>query len=509
MNLMEGPEWSEQGIMQRAGRYPLRVEVPVLRAIDLLVPGVSAVTRYVRYYALYAALGAHAAEHDLDGVASLRLLRRSEVILAGVSRLYDDPDAWPGMAHAVDDVRHSLDGDVLHIGAAARMDGDQRYSPRRSGFWEQYRGPCAVLGTTVSEDDGPRPGRHACPPEVTALFAPLWHAADADVLDGARLEALAPLAMQAAEYPEARWMRELFTATSNGRHDPEEWGPDDHRRRATFRILGRSVHLHGGDATFGWEESVKSAVAFGHEAETDPVLRRVDNLLGWRGLLLRNYSVSAWRRLWAALVRSIGSADGEADRSLDELRAWLADPMPAASLRACLAELPDTMADGQPAPAERRLLEAPDWRDPLVNVKLLLVGGLRSGELKGEARTTFLGTQHDILNPLWVARLIDDFADRPMRDLAVRLVDDMLAQARRVALAKTRPDANGRMKVFSRVHERGGRYYKTGDEGDGDIGTRLHQAGDFSEQLGLLEYDADAETASLTPLGAELLEVAQ
>ncbi|TYB42515.1 hypothetical protein [Actinomadura chibensis] len=35
-------------------------------------------TRYVRYYALYTALGTHAAEHDLGGAACPRLLRRSE-----------------------------------------------------------------------------------------------------------------------------------------------------------------------------------------------------------------------------------------------------------------------------------------------------------------------------------------------------------------------------------------------------------------------------------------------
>ncbi|TDB85674.1 hypothetical protein E1264_20415 [Actinomadura sp. KC216] len=506
---MVGPEWSQRGIEQRAGRYPLRVEAPILRAIELLVPGISSVTRYVRYYAFYAALGAHSVECGLDSAASLRLLRRGEVVLAGVSRLNDDPYGRPGMAHAVDEVRASLDGDVLHVGAAAEMDGDQAYSTRRSGSWDTYLGPSAVLGTAVNEDGAPRPGRHACPPEVAALFAPLWRESGADVLDGARLEALAPLAMQAPERPEVGWMRGLFTATRDGRHDPEEWGPDDRRRRATFRMLGRAVGLHGGDAAHGWEECVRSAVAFGHEAETDPVLRQVDNVLGWRGLLLRNYSVGAWRRLWAALVRSIGSQDGEADRSRDELRAWLADPMPATSLRACLDELPATMAGGHPAPAERQIMQDPDRRDPLVNVKLLLAGGRRAGELSGEARTTFLGAQHDILNPLWVSRLIGDFADRPMRDLAVRLVDDMLAQARRVALAKTHPDANGRMKVFSRVHERGGRYYKTGDEGDGDIGTRLHQAGDIAEQLGILEHRPDDETASLTPLGAELLEVGE
>ncbi|MEV5827948.1 hypothetical protein AB0L25_20495 [Spirillospora sp. NPDC052242] len=140
-------------------------------------------------------------------------------------------------------------------------------------------------------------------------------------------------------------------------------------------------------------------------------------------------------------------------------------------------------------------------------MKLLLVGGLRAKQLAGEARTTFLGAR-DILNPLWMRGVIDDFADRPMRDLAERLVDDMLAQSRRVALAKMRPDKDGRMKVFSRVHERGGRFYKTGDEGDSDIGTRIHQTSDLAHQLGLVRVTADG-TAEITPLGESLLEVTE
>ncbi|MFI0445368.1 hypothetical protein [Actinomadura sp. 6N118] len=60
MGSMERPDWSCRGIEQRSGRYPLQVEGPVLRVAELLVPGISSATRYVRYYALYAALGAHA-----------------------------------------------------------------------------------------------------------------------------------------------------------------------------------------------------------------------------------------------------------------------------------------------------------------------------------------------------------------------------------------------------------------------------------------------------------------
>ncbi|WP_051301453.1 hypothetical protein [Actinomadura rifamycini] len=507
MSLVDGPGWSASGLEQRAGRYPLRVEAPVMRVAELLVPGVTSQTRYVRYYAFYAALAAHAAEHQLDADACRMLLRRGEAVLAGVSLVHDDPDGWPGMAHGADETKSSLGVGLPTARVADAEDADHRYSSRAWGFWEQYKGPSAVLGTVGDEGGALRPGRHACPAEVVELFAPLLRAAERDVLDGARLDALAPLAMQAPDRRETAWMRGLLTATRYGRHESREWERDDRRRRDTFRMLARALMLHGDEFDRGWEHCVRSAVAFGGEAETDPVLRDVDGVLGWRGLLLRNYSVSAWRRLWAGLVRSMGSDGGEADRTRDELCDWLMAAMPDESLRSVLDGLPDTMSGGHPAPAERHVLAGADRRDPVVNVKLLLVGGLRAKQLAGEARTTFLGAR-DILNPLWMRGVIDDFADRPMRDLAERLVDDMLAQSRRVALAKMRPDKDGRMKVFSRVHERGGRFYKTGDEGDSDIGTRIHQTSDLAHQLGLVRVTADG-TAEVTPLGESLLEVTE
>jgi hypothetical protein len=171
--LVEGPDWSVQGLEQRSGRYPLQVEAPVLRVVELLVPGISTVTRYVRYYALYSALAAHAERHDLDNVACQRLLRRCEVVLAGLSLAHDDPEQWPGMAHGVDRVRLSF-GDDLNLGPVAGMEDKERsYSPRAWGFWAQYGGPNTVLGTVSADDGALCPGRHACPPVVGELFAPL------------------------------------------------------------------------------------------------------------------------------------------------------------------------------------------------------------------------------------------------------------------------------------------------------------------------------------------------
>ena len=98
-----------------------------------------------------------------------------------------------------------------------------------------------------------------------------------------------------------------------------------------------------------------------------------------------------------------------------------------------------------------------------------------------------------------------EFLDRPLRDLAVRLVDDLLAQARRVALEKMRPDQNGRLQVYSRIHQRNGRYYKTRDEGDAAIGTRLEVAAGIAVQLGLIDL-ADDGAAAVTDLGFAVLE---
>ncbi|CAM5735676.1 hypothetical protein SALBM311S_03964 [Streptomyces alboniger] len=105
-------------------------------------------------------------------------------------------------------------------------------------------------------------------------------------------------------------------------------------------------------------------------------------------------------------------------------------------------------------PVEREL-QRQGGDAPMTNVRLLIVGALRSreGHLPDDVRAVFLGRQRrsaEFLDPTWIDGLINDYIDRPVRDLAARLVDDMLAQSRRVALAKLRTDpATGGLKIFS------------------------------------------------------------
>ena len=82
----------------------------------------------------------------------------------------------------------------------------------------------------------------------------------------------------------------------------------------------------------------------------------------------------------------------------------------------------------------------------------------------------------------------------------------MLAQAMRVARSKMRWDRSGMLMVYSRVHQRNDRYFKTREEGDSEIGLRLEQLGSFLEQLGLIVQDEDCRR--LTPEARSLLEAA-
>jgi hypothetical protein len=58
--------------------------------VATLMPGVSTLTEYARYYSLYWALADYAERRDLDGVACQQTLRRAEVLLALVTRLIHD-----------------------------------------------------------------------------------------------------------------------------------------------------------------------------------------------------------------------------------------------------------------------------------------------------------------------------------------------------------------------------------------------------------------------------------
>ncbi|GAA4565709.1 hypothetical protein GCM10023176_14420 [Micromonospora coerulea] len=496
--LVEGPDWCEPGLLARAGRYPLAVEAPVMAAVDMLVPGVSTVTRYARYYSLYWALAAHAEDVGLDRDACRRLIRRAEVGMARISQAYDESDHPLGLAHGVDALAR-LGPDAGAEFSVADATGSRSYSPRAWGFWSQYNGPSGALGTVTMDGGALRPGRHPCPLRITEMYAPLIAAAERGAGLSLPSAALGRLSLQQDEdTPDLEPLGGVLSATVGGRHDPEAWTGDDRTRRATLRILARSWQLNPDADT--WMAAFAAGVAYGSAAREDPLLAGEERTAAWRGVVLRHHSVGAWRHLWAALVNEVRDAE---NASRGHLHEWIAGQLPSGAVAHFEAGLPSVVdGHGDPVPAEDALLD--DDAGVVTDVALLLLGARRLDSLTGLTLRTFKGRRPTYLDPTWVAQLRREFAQRPVAELGRRLVDDMLAQSRRVALRKVVINSDGTISLFSRLHERNGLYFADSSEGSGNIGLRVHQLAEIAVQVGLLTPDPEEP---VTPLGRQLLEV--
>ncbi len=178
----------------------------------------------------------------------------------------------------------------------------------------------------------------------------------------------------------------------------------------------------------------------------------------------------------------------------------MADPLPDETVDAFVAGLPPVVdGTGRPVDAETAVAEQSQRSPVEQHVAVLLLGARRVGTMDGKARAAF-DNARAYLSPVWVADQIAEHSARSVRDLARALVDDMLAQSRRVALRKTVLTGD-RMRVFTRLHERNGFYTAGSREGRGNVGLRIEQLAALAIQVGLLS----PTDGLLTERGADLL----
>jgi hypothetical protein len=498
-----GPLWADPGLDSRGGRYPLAVEAPVMAMIGTLIPGVSTLTTLVRYFTLYWALAAFAEEHQLDTATCHTMVRRSEVALALASHAFSSEPR----AHGVDRVIAILNnGDPAKLTPHARTS----YSPRAWGFWSQYAGPSVALGTVTTHHGALRTGRLACPPAVRAMFQPLLRTVAERDYPVESVDAPIELAPDQTDTPDLPAFADVFTAALSSSQVSSDWTGDDRTRRETLRLATRAVQLS--PAAPAWTDAMRQTLAYGDTITTDPVFtaeQTADRALAWRGVLLRHQSVGAWRSLWAALVEHVRAAKGTADRAA--LHEWITAELPATTVDGFLAQCPRPVGpDGHPAPAEDELLTRHRGdHGPLIvaDLAILLIGGQRLEHLTGRARAAFLGygsqSRGQFLDPRWMTYRHHEHAGRSLQELGRTVVDDMLAQSRRVALRKLQVGRDGRMTLFSRLHERNGRYFAEQPEGSGNVGLRIDQVHQLSQQLGLATTQPDRTV--ITPYGQRLL----
>lgn len=506
---VDGPQWCMPGLDVRGGRYPLAVEAPVLRMVDRLVPGVSTLTELSRYYSLYWALAEHSDQNDLDVTDCKTLLRRAEVGLALTSMW--DPDSTAlvsgrsnmhGVSRIASNMGKGLDG--------LPGEGPSSYSPRAWGFWSQYSGPSVVLGSVALQDRALRRGSVKCPAPVSELFGPLVHVCSQRPVEKDDLSGLPNLGAMDSASPDFDPLRRLLVGEPDLRTELSGTG---RTRRTAFQLIARSAQLSGGRPTSSWSTLVRDVVVYGSHLDCDPFLSAGDandKFLAWRGTLLRRSSVGAWRWLWSALVSHVHEA--ASPLPVHDLYEWIRESVDEIPLERFLKSLPATRdSSGYLAPAEQQISTLlHDGQGVQWAIATLLLGAQRKDELDDRvALEAFRGGSRrgdrEFLSPSWVAGRRDDLRGVSLRDFACALVDDMLAQSRRVALRKMIVEA-GHLVVFSKLHEREGFYFATGTEGSGNVGLRLEQLGGIAEQLGLVSV-SDNGVRAVTDLGRESLRL--
>lgn len=415
--MVTGPAWTQLGLRPASGRNPLGVERHVTALAAELVPGVITVTPHARYYSLHGLVADEVAQRELPVEQAQSLLRRCEVVLAAVSWTHHTAQPTPlGKAHGTDALANRMTAGAVDL-AQASLPEPPGYVGNKWGFLAAYRGPEIALGV-LAQNVVPTPGARLESEAVRAALGDVLELAAGEVLDVGQLDDVTHLCLcQMAEAADGAWLSGVLC-----RPDTDERSALD--RRHTIQLMARVIETHDIDHV---GRDLRCALAFGDFLTTDEVAGRIPIGAAWRGVLLRNYSVGAWRRLWARLVNQMTGAVLATDVA-DEF----ADHLPDGTVGRFVHELPTTTTtSGASAPAEESLR---DYNDPeaLVSreVGILAVGARRVAELTGLTKEAFVGRPGTEFGPIWMTHRLASSRVEPMRDFGRQLVVDMIDRAR-------------------------------------------------------------------------------
>ncbi len=396
---MSGPAWSKPGLDIVGGRYPLRVEPHVGRLVQRLLPGVITTTYHARTFALHGLVWAEIGRRDLDLGSARELLRRCEVVLAGISLQHDHDVPLPA-PHGADVIAAAIERDGFLNVAELQQKG--RYTQAEWGFAGAYLGSETLLGIAGSGQP-PSPGERLQAETLREALGPILDLAAQDALDREELAAHPELCICGARHsPDGAWLRQVFLAPP---HSAAIAGSADDARRATSRLLLRVLVGGEGDTVQG---AFRRQVAFGDFLDTDRVARAIPLAQAWRGVILRNYSVGAWRRIWSWLVGQLSEPMDPA--TLGEL---FATQIPETTVGEFRSTLPRHVEHGLLLGVEEQLRTAHPSPDPVTELELLMLGTLRLDDLTERARMAFAGDLHsDDLGPTWFRERIRAPAER-------------------------------------------------------------------------------------------------
>ncbi|MEU3558580.1 hypothetical protein [Kitasatospora sp. NPDC006786] len=494
-----GAAWSVSGLRLIDGKYPLAVERYVLRQVARLVPGVTTVTPHARYYALHALVATEAEERALGNTETQELLRRCEVVLAAASHLHGEDHGLYGLpqAHGEGRLRGLFTASAVEFAAAVRP-AEGGYTRSKWGFLPPYQTSERELGilTAVRGSAGrPAPGPRLDRSPVREGLEPVLDLARGEELRMADVEPYVEqlCVCRGGAQPDGRWLAELLCRA------PED-GSDEvaSRRRETVRLLTRV--LDGHPSARPVEEAVGEFLAL------DPRMSEGGELAGyvcaadWRGLALRNYSVTAWRRLWSWLVGQAAEGVHQAEWADRFARA-----MPPGTVGEFWDALPTPGIGATPNSGTARFGSTGSEIRPEEEFAVLAQGARWAEELTGDTARAYNGPPNEHgqeLHPRWFAAYLTDRRSLPLAECARELAVILLRRSARVALAKSRPAPDGRLRLPTKLQQRDSFLFTRGPEGTSRVILRLNRLAYVLAGCGVLTVDA--KSWRVTELGREL-----
>lgn len=470
-----GPGWVWLGLDESPGLYPLRVEPAVGRLVGRLLPGIITTTTGARYFGLHTLSWAEADRRKLEAADAELFVRRCEAVIAGVSLLHGESESGHSRevprAHGEIRIARFFGDDGLDIDRASQLNG---YS--RGGFSGTYLAPERVLGL-LDEAWPPRPAADVNLVSLRAGLGDVFALADRSSITEQELADMSHLCpCRAADHADGVWLRHWMFERAAGDRE------SDLNRQVTALMMLETFSPGG---VSNPEQAFRLMHGFG-----EPIIGQTREALArraWRAAILRNYSVSAWRRLWTWLSEQLAAGDLLTEQELGDL---LASAVGDGSVAGLSESLPESVNGGQLLPAEEQIKASAD-PIPAQALRQLALGVRRLSDLDDETRDLFVGTLRDDLGPTWMRHQLDEYANNSVADLARHLLATMLVRARRVALSKMTLDESFRPYVPTRLRDRDGRLWMEGVESDVDVSLRCETLAQVLVALGAADRHGD------------------
>jgi hypothetical protein len=330
-------------------------------------------------YSLHVLAWAAAHERGLDADDAAGLVRRCEVVLAGIHHFHERHRIELSSAHGEGALHRFLEGDRLDIAAAA----EPLIGLSAGGFADVYQSPCVAIGG-LTDEQAPRAGIRADMPVIRAGLADVLGLADQPSLTAAELRSAGHLCLcEVAEADDGRWLRRVLVEDADDRLD------DRHHQLTCLLLLDALHDAPSADPT----SAFRNRWAFGPpEGNPDDDEHAMVAAL-WRAAALRNFSVGAWRALWRWLAARLN----EEPMSAQQLGERLANALDDMTVAELLNGLPARIDGVALLPAELEL--SAETGTPMRWVGELALGAQRLDDLDGPTLRAFVGTDPSDLGP--------------------------------------------------------------------------------------------------------------